>query len=238
MSDSKVSTVPNRLLEGLSKLGGSIVGLSAFAYIAGIVKLKSMYASIGAAWIAEFVTTQDIVKAGLDPLVMVGVTCAATYYILASRSLVVIKLLTFFVLSLFLILTIYTPSSLFAKEWSVIFNVSEFTACFLYIVSGFLVSCSVFKMVEDGGFYKLPAAAFMIGALLSLYVTPVYIGKVWASSVVSGKAKLPRAVGDQYQLGTCYLLGNVNSKYLIGCVVSEKLKRVQLVDVGKDVAFE
>lgn len=238
MSDSKVNAVPKDLLDGLSKLGGSIVGLSTFAYIAGIVKLKSMYASINAAWIIEFVTTQDIVKAGLDPLVMVGVTCAATYYILASRSLVVIKLLTFFVLSLFLIFTIYTSSSLFSKGWSEVLNVSEFIACFLYFVSGFLVSCSVFKMVVDGKFYKLPAAAFMIGALLSLYVTPVYLGKVWAGSVVNGKAKLPRAIGDQYKLDTCYLLGNVNSKYLIGCISSEKLKRAQLVDVGKDVAFE
>lgn len=238
MSDANVNTGPSNLLEGLSKLGSSIVGLSAFAYIAGFVKLKSMYTAVDAAWIVDFLTTQDVVKAGLEPLAMVGVTAVATCYILVSRSWVAVKLLSFFVLLLFLICSIYVPTGGFEQGWFESFKFSKFIAYFLYMVSGFLVSYSVFKVFMDRKLYKRATAAFMVGMLCSLYLTPVYLGEVWASSVVGGEVKLPRALGEQYKSEMCYLLGNVNSKYLIGCIVLKKMARVQLVDVGGGIAFE
>lgn len=238
MNDANANTAPSNLLEGLSKLGSSIVGLSAFAYIAGFVKLKAMYDSIGAVWIVDFVTTQDIIKAGLEPLAMVGVTGTATCYILASKSWVAVKLLTFFAISSFLIYSIYMPATGFAQDWFESYKFSKFIAYFLYLISGFLVSSSVFKVVMSGKLYKLAAGAFIVGALFSLYLTPIYLGKIWANSVISGDVKLARAIGDQYETEMCYLLGNVDSKYLIGCVVSKKMTRVQLVEIGKDVAFE
>lgn len=79
---------------------------------------------------------------------------------------------------------------------------------------------------------------FLVGAIFSLYVTPVYIGKVWANSIVGGDIKFAKAIGEQYKSESCYLFGNVNSKFLIGCVSGIKVGRIQLVELGKDVAFE
>ncbi|MHC8326037.1 hypothetical protein [Pseudomonas sp. LB1P83] len=238
MNNVSVTPAPGNLLEVLSKLGSAIVGLSVFAYIAGFVKLMSMYNSIDAGWIIDFVVTQDIIRAGLEPLAMVGVTASASAYIFSSKNWVVVKILTFIIVSLFLIYLKFMPSGGWAQGWFESYKFSTFISYSLYLVSGVLISYSVFEVVVNKLFGVRVVICFLVGAIFSLYVTPVYIGKVWADSIVSGDIKFAKAIGEQYKSESCYLFGNVNSKFLIGCVSGIKVGRIQLVELGKDVAFE
>ena len=238
MNNVSVTPVPGNLLEVLSKIGSAIVGLSVFAYIAGFVKLMSMYSSIDASWIMDFVVTQDIVRAGLEPLAMVGVTAAANAYICSSKNWLVVKMLTFVVFSLCLIYLKFMPSEQWADGWFESYNFSRFISYSLYLASGVLVSYSVYELVVNKLFRANVLICFLVGALFSLYITPVYLGKAWAESIIDGDIKFAKAAGEQYKSGSCYLFGNVNSKYLIGCLDEGKVGRIQLVEVGKDVAFE
>ncbi|PYB81569.1 hypothetical protein DMX03_24410 [Pseudomonas koreensis] len=238
MNSVSVAPAPGNLLEVLSKLGSAIVGLSVFAYIAGYAKLMSMYSSINAGWLIDFVVTQDILRAGLEPLAMVGVTGAASAYILSTKSWIVLKMLTFSIFSLLLIYLKFMPSNVLVVGWFESYKFSTFISYFLYLVSGIFISYSVFEVVVGKAFGVKVLMCFFVGALFSLYVTPVYLGKVWANSIVSGDMNFSKAVGEQYKNESCYLFGSVNSKYLIGCVSGNKVGRIQLVEVGKDIAFE
>jgi len=228
---------PSSLLEGLSKLGSAIVGLSAFAYIAGFIKLIAMYDSVGAGWIIDFIVTQDIIRAGLEPLAMVGVTGAASAYILSSRNWATAKLLTFLFIAITLTYAKFIPSEGWSENWINSYKFSKLISYILYLISGVLVAYSVSEVAIDKRFSGKNAAIFFIGATFSLYITPTYLGKVWANTIISSENKLPKAIGEQYKGESCYLLGNVNSKYAIGCISSSKVGRVQLIEVGKDVAF-
>lgn len=227
---------PNSLLEGLSKFGSAIVGLSAFAYIAGYVKLIAMYNSVNAGWLIDFVVTQDIIRAGLEPMAMVGVTVAAIAYILSSQKWVIAKTLAY----LFFIITLtyvkFIPSDGWG-EWFNSYKFSKFISYILYLTSGILVTYSVFEAAIHKKYNGKIAACFLVGATFSLYITPTYLGKVWASLITSSETTLPKVIGEQYKGESCYLLGNINSKYVIGCIASSKVGRVQLIEVGKDVAF-
>ncbi len=238
MTNLNALPAPGNVLEGLSKLGSSIVGLSAFAYIAGLVKLNSMYNTIGAGWLTDFLVTQDILRAGLGPLAMVGVAAAATTYIYSSKGWVYLKLLTLLASSLFLIYVVFVPSGVVAQDWFRDYKFSKLISNSLYLVSGIVVSSSILEVVVNKNFNKLIASGFLIGSLFSLYITPMYLGRVWADSVLSGDVKLGRVIDEQHKKGSCYLLGNINSKYLIGCVSSGKISQVQMMDVDKDTAFE
>lgn len=238
MNNVSVVPAPGNLLEVLSKIGSAIVGLSTFAYIAGFVKLMSMYNSIDASWVIDFVVTQDIIRAGLEPLAMVGVSAAASAYIFSSKNWVVVKMLTFVVVSLILIYMKFMPSDEWAQGWFESYKFSRFISYGLYLASGVFISYSVFEFIVNKYFGSGVVVCFFVGAIFSLYITPVYLGRVWADSVVGGDVKFARAVGEQYKSESCYLFGNVNSKYLVGCVSGGKVGRIQLVEVGKDVSFE
>jgi len=238
MDNASVTPVPGNLLEILSKLGSAIVGLSVFAYIAGFVKLISMYGAIDASWVIDFVVTQDVIRAGLESLAMVGVAVAAGVYICSSRNLVLIKILTFLLVSLLLIYLKFVPADRWGQGWFGSYKFSQFISYSLCLVSGVLVAYSVFEFIVTRLFGVKILICFMVGAVFSLYVTPVYLGKVWAESLVSDDVKFAKAVGEQYKSESCYLLGNVNSKYLIGCVSGGKVGRIQMVEVSKDISFE
>ncbi|WP_053121987.1 hypothetical protein [Pseudomonas sp. P1.31] len=238
MKNVSVIPSPGNLLEVLSKIGSAVVGLSAFAYIAGFVKLMSMYSSIDASWVIDFVVTQDIIRAGLEPLAMVGVSAAASAYIFSSKNWVVVKMLTFVVVSLILIYLKFMPSDGWAQGWFESYKFSRFISYGLYLASGIFVSYSVFQFILNKSSVASVVVCFLVGAIFSLYITPVYLGKVWAASIVGGDVKFAKAMGEQYKSESCYLFGNVNSKYLIGCVSEGKVGRIQLVEVGKDVSFE
>lgn len=238
MNNVSVTPVSGNLLEVLSKLGSAVVGLSVFAYIAGFVKLMSMYGSIDAGWVIDFVVTQDIIRAGLEPLAMVGVAAATSAYIFSTKTLVVVKILTFVFVSLFLIYIKFMPLDGWVQGWFESYRFSKVISYSLYLISGVLVSYSLFQVVVSKSFGSKVLVCFLMGSVLALYVTPVYLGKVWAESIVGGGMKFARAIGEQYKNESCYLLGNVNSKYLIGCVNGNKVGRIQLVETGKDVSFE
>lgn len=238
MTNLNALPAPGNVLEGLSKLGSAIVGLSAFAYIAGLVKLTAMYKAINAEWVTDFLVAQDIMRAGLGPLAMVGVVGAATIYIYSSRSWVYIKLFTLLFVSLALLCVNFIPLDVDSQSWFKSYKFSQLISNSLYMVSGVVVASSVLEIVINKRFNKLIAFSVLIGALCSLYITPVYLGRVWADSVLTGEAALGKAAGEQFNSGSCYLLSNVNSKYLIGCISSGRVSRVQMVEVDKDVSFE
>lgn len=235
----RISAPPasSSLLEGLSKLGSAIVGLSAFAYIAGYVKLIAMYNATNAGWLLDFVITQDIIRAGLEPSAMVGVTGAASAYILLSRNWTIAKIVTFILITVALTYAKLIPSGEWGADWTSSYKFSRFISHALYLISGVLIAYSLVATIKNKRLSKKSAACFVIGATISLYITPTYLGQVWATSITSSENRLPKVIGEQYKGEACYLLGNVNSKYAIGCVVSAKVGRVQLIEVGKDVAF-
>lgn len=238
MTNLNALPTSGNVLEGLSKLGSAIVGLSAFAYIAGLVKLTAMYKAIDAEWITDFLVTQDIIRAGLGPLAMVGVVGAATIYIYSSKVWVYAKLLTLLFFSLALLCINFIPVNVDFQSWFKDYRFSQLISSSLYVISGVVVSSSILEIVINKRFNKLIAFGVLIGSLCSLFITPMYLGRVWANSVVKGEVALGKAVGEQFKADSCYLLGNVNSKYLLGCISSGKIYRVQMVEVGKDISFE
>ncbi|WP_339497487.1 hypothetical protein [Pseudomonas sp. EA_15y_Pfl1_P101] len=237
MNTLSVPPVPTNLLEGLGKLGSAIVGLSVFAYIAGFVKLMSMYESLNAGWVIDFAVTQDILRAGLEPLAMVGVTCAASTYIFFSGKLVTAKIVSFLLLSLTLIFLKYMPTDELNKDWMNSYKFSKLICYSLYLIAGTLVTLAVFQVCIHKKLNAKIAICFLLGALFALYITPLYLGKVWGSSILSGDIKLPKAVGEQYKTEQCYLLGNINSKYAVACIESKKIGRIQLIEIGKELSF-
>jgi hypothetical protein len=237
MNSEGAPSVPNNLLEGLGKLGSAIVGLSAFAYVAGFVKLIAVYGALKANWIIEFVVTQDILRAGLEPMAMVGATGAATAYIFWSRGWVFLKILSFLAVSAMIIYIQTIPSTGFDENWYDDYRFSRAISYYLYLVTGMLGAYSVFEIAVVKSFSVKAIAGFLLAAVFALYITPTYLGKTWAHSVVSGKNILAKVVGDQYKGESCFLLGNVNSKYLIGCLVAGNMERFQMIEVDKEVAF-
>lgn len=225
------------LLEGLSKFGSSIVGLSAFAYIAGFVKLIAMYDAINATWVIDFLVTQDIIRAGLEPMAMVGVAAAASAYIFSSRTMVAIKLITFILIITSLVYFKFIPQDGWSENWYNSYRFSKFLSYILYLASGVLIAYSVFEITINKKISKAAVVGFLIGATCALYITPTYLGKIWATSISKAEIRFPKAIGEQYKNEPCYLLGNVNSKYVIGCIKELKVGKIQLIDIGKDVAF-
>ncbi len=220
-------------LDGLTKLGGAIVGLSLFAYIAGYVRSLAMYKSIGGVWVIEFLSAQDVLRVGSYSLVMVGVVFLCGTYICFTRGWVWLKILSFWLAGVMVSFFMFAPKAGWNDDWLTSYESVGFIGGVLFLTSGCLLSGAGFLYISVGVSRKV-VVLVLLGGLISLYVIPNYLGKAWGHEVLAGRAGLPKTSDVK---SNCYLLGGVNSKYLIGCFSEGKMVMVRMVEIDKEVSF-
>ena len=233
MSNSPPSSTSN-LLEILTKLGSAIVGLSAFAYIAGYIKAISMYKAIGGDWIVEFLTVQDVLRIGSYSLAMTGVVCISSAYIIYSKGWVKLKLLTFWVIGVALSYYVTSPRPGATEIWYSSHEVAGLISSTLFFTAGCLISFYLYTHFINEKISRGAVISIFIGGVISLYILPTYLGKAWGYRVLTESAELPKVSDEK---NNCYLLGNVNSKYLIGCVSEAKINSLKMIEINKETSF-
>lgn len=230
-------STPSSIIDALGKLGSAIVGLSAFSYIAGLTKINFMYGAIDASWLVEFATTQDILRNGLEPLAMVAITGLASVYVFSSTKWIATKLISFLLASFLLLYFNLRPPESINADWLASYKSYKLVCHTLYLISGTLIGHTLFIALKHKIISRATAFSFLTGALLSLYITPKYLGTAWATNIITKEIKLAKAIGAEYKDNDCYLLGNINSKYIIGCIKSEKLNKIQIIEPEKEIFF-
>ena len=224
----------NDFFDALTKLGGAVVGLSLFAYIAGYVKAVAMYKAIGGGWVVEFLTSQDILRVGSYSLVMVGVVTLAGTYIFHTRGWVWLKILSFWITGSVVCFFMFAPKAGWGGDWFASFSTADFIIGLSFLSSGCLLACAGYVYV-NAGLTRMVFLLALLGGLISLYLTPNYLGRLWGYEVLTAQTALPKTSDLK---SDCYLLGSVNSKYLIGCVSNGKMIEMKMVEIDKDVSFQ
>lgn len=231
--NESLSPTTNDFLDGLAKLGGAIVGLSLFAYVAGYVKALAMYGAIGAGWVVEFLSAHDILRLGSYSLIMLVVVLLGGAYIFYTQGWVRLKILSFWLAGVSLSYFMFHPVEMGRRDWFGSYEWADVIVAVCFVTSGCLLSYSGFLYMVLG-FSRRMFFSVLIGGLITLYIIPTYLGRAWAHGVLTEQISMPKASGDK---GGCYLLGNVNSKYLIGCLSGGKVVMLKMVEVDKDISF-
>ncbi len=238
MTQERIALYSSAALDRLGQLGASLVGLSAFAYIAGYFKLKHSYSVIGAEWVISFLSGEDILRAGLGPMALFGLSILSCVIMVGSGALVKTKIATFLVLIAIVLFVLRGGDQVASPDLPTVlseYNFSYAIANFLYAASGALLVYCVYKFIFVG--LNGATSILFVGALMmGLYAAPVYLGHSWGKAAIANDPSFLPWVKNANEKGSGWrLIGNVNGKYLL---MSNRTglgdTYFQLVEIGPD----
>ncbi|EPP0047032.1 TPA: hypothetical protein ACNIHU_004708 [Pseudomonas aeruginosa] len=231
MNASGASQVSSDILEALAKLGGAVIGLSVFAYLAGYFYLSAYYKGIGISWALEMAKAEDLLRYGFVPSGVFGITLSGGLYLLLGNKLKPMIAIFVFI-ALLIAPLLYSLSSEVGAKPSV--AVAMYIGMLIYAAAGLILSVSIMRLWKDKTLSNLKVTGVVVSVLIGTYIAPTYNGLSLTNQLRgSPESFLPMVTGKDGR-NDWLLAGYVSEKLILVRKLGTRESEAILVEPGED----